>query len=81
MSHRGDIVPGDRSVVIGWRSNLNWRFIAIAMRTARHARARVKTDNDWLAAAQTSGQSVALLRMLKKYGTGWHTRMVRAQRS
>ena len=28
-----------------------------------------------------SGQSVALDRMLKKYGTGWQTRMVRAQRS
>ena len=30
---------------------------------------------------QSSGQNVGLLRMLKKYGTGWQTRIVRAQRS
>src|ERR1041385_8264498 len=30
---------------------------------------------------QSSGQIVALLTMLKKYGSGWQTRMVRAQRS
>ena len=33
------------------------------------------------ATSHSSGQSVALDRMLKKYGTGWQTRMVRAQRS
>src|SRR6185312_14725046 len=29
----------------------------------------------------TIAQNPALLKMLKKYGTGWHTRIVRAQRN
>lgn len=32
-------------------------------------------------ASHSKGQSVAFDRMLKKYGSGWQTRMVRAQRS
>jgi len=32
-------------------------------------------------ASQSTGQIVALLKMLRKYGPGWQTRTVRAQRS
>ena len=42
---------------------------------------KLKTTCDHEAMNQSNDQSVTFDRMLKKYGTGWQTRMVRAQRS
>jgi len=44
-------------------------------------RAQSIFDRSGAASSHSSGQSVGVDRMLKKYGTGWQTRMVRAQRS
>jgi len=54
-------------------------------RSRKEAESRVEDENEEEdeneARNQRRGQRVGLLRMLKKYGTGWQTRTVRAQRS
>ena len=65
--------------------NRRWRFCARTIRMSKQTTAMSGAqrvfDQTSDAISHSSGQSVALDRMLKKYGTGWQTRMVRAQRS
>ena len=72
---------------INFRSGVKRRCKSCAtqIRMSKRKNAASKGQIDFAAnaeeASHNSGQSEALASRLKKYGTGWQTRMVRAQRN
>ena len=78
ISFKGGIQRGD--VMLDFERR-RCRCQALTMRSKRDTSKKPTEIGEGFAATQSNDHNVGLLKMLKKYGNGWHTRTVRAQRS